>query len=142
MVARSLAVQIEALEMKSSKDLDGAFKAANRGHAKALIVLSNPLPLASRTQIGDMAVKRRLPMMSLYRAHVEAGGLISYGPDLPDMFRRCGVYVGRILGGASPGELPVERPVRFDLVVNMKTAKALGLTIPQSLLLRADEIIQ
>jgi len=141
-VARSLAVQIEALEMKSSKDLDGAFKAANRGHAKALIVLSNPLTLASRTQIGDMAVKRRLPMMSLYRAHVEAGGLISYGPDLPDMFRRCGVYVGRILGGASPGELPVERPVRFDLVVNMKTAKALGLTIPQSLLLRADEIIQ
>src|SRR2546426_3389939 len=106
-VARALAARMEVLEIKSSKDLDGAFKAANRGHAKALIVLSNPLPLASRTQIGDMAVKRRLPMMSLYRAHVEAGGLISYGPDLPDMFRRCCVVWGRVLGGAKPGGVSV-----------------------------------
>ncbi len=80
--------------------------------------------------------------MYLYRAHVDAGGLISYGPDLPDMFRRCGEYVGRILGGTKPSELPVERPVRFDLVLNMKTAKALGLTIPQALLLRADQVIE
>jgi putative tryptophan/tyrosine transport system substrate-binding protein len=142
MVARSLAVQTQALEMKSSKDLESAFEAANKGRATALIVLSNPLPLASRTQIGDMATKRRLPTMYLYRAHVDAGGLISYGPDLPDMFRRCGEYVGRILGGAKPSELPVERPVKFDLVINLKTANALGLTIPQSVLVRADEIIQ
>ena len=141
-VARSLAVQIEELEMKSSKDLDGAFKVANKRHARALIVLSNPLTLASRTQIGDIAVKRRLPTMYLYRAHVEAGGLISYGPDLPDMFRRCGVYVGRILGGAKPGELPVERPTKFELVINLKTAKALGLTIAPSVLGRADQIIE
>ena len=141
-VARSLAVQTQALEMKSSKDLESAFEAANKGHARALIVLSNPLTLASRTQIGDMAVKRRLPTMYLYRAHVDAGGLISYGPDLPDMFRRCGEYVGRILGGAKPSELPVERPVRFDLVLNLKTAKALSLTIPQSVLLRADQVIE
>jgi len=141
-VARSLAVQTQALEMKSSKDLESAFEAANKGHARALIVLSNPLTLAARTQIGDMAVKRRLPTMYLYRAHVDAGGLISYGPDLPDMFRRCGEYVGRILGGAKPSELPVERPVRFDLVLNLKTAKALGLTIPQTLLLRADQVIE
>jgi ABC-type uncharacterized transport system substrate-binding protein len=141
-VARSLAVQIEELEMKSSKDLDGAFKVADKGHARALIVLSNPLTLASRTQIGDIAVKRRLPTMYLYRAHVEAGGLISYGPDLPDMFRRCGVYVGRILGGAKPGELPVERPTKFELVINLRTAKALGLTIPPSVLGRADQIIE
>ncbi len=87
-------------------------------------------------------MKRRLPTMYLYRAHVDAGGLISYGPDLPDMFRRCGEYVGRILGGAKPSELPVERPVRFDLVLNLKTAKALGLTIPQTLLLRADQVIE
>ncbi|MGH7305470.1 MAG: ABC transporter substrate binding protein [Candidatus Rokuibacteriota bacterium] len=87
-------------------------------------------------------MKRRLPTMYLYRAHVEAGGLISYGPDLPDMFRRCGVYVGRILSGAKPSELPLERPVRFDLLINLKTAKALGLTIPQSLLLRADQVIE
>ena len=141
-VARSLAVQTQTLEMKSPKDLEGAFEAANKGHARALIVLSNPLTLASRTQIGGMAVKRRLPTMYLYRAHVEAGGLISYGPDLPDMFRRCGEYVGRVLGGAKPGELPVERPVRFDLVLNLKTAKVLGLTIPHSLLLRADQVIE
>jgi len=141
-VARSLAVQIQALEMKSPEDLGGAFEAANKGHAKALIVLSSPLTLLSRALIGDVAVKRRLPTMYLYRAHVEAGGLISYGPDLPDMFRRCGVYVGRILGGAKPGELPVERPVRFHLVINLKTAKTLGLTIPRSLLVRADQIIE
>jgi putative tryptophan/tyrosine transport system substrate-binding protein len=141
MVARSLAVQTQALEMKSSKDLESAFEAANKGRATALIVLSNPLTLASRTQIGDMATKRRLPTMYLYRAHVDAGGLISYGPDLPDMFRRCGEYVGRILGGAKPSELPVERPVKFDLVINLKTANALGLTIPQSVLVRADQII-
>src|SRR3989442_5103733 len=138
-VARSLAVQTQALEMKSSKDLESAFEAANKGHATALIVLSNPLTLASRTQIGGMATKRRLPTMYLYRAHVDAGGLISYGPDLPDMFRRCGEYVGRILGGAKPAELPVERPVRFDLVGNVKTAKTLGLTIPPSVLARADQ---
>ncbi len=141
-VARSLAVQTQALEMKSSKDLESAFEAANKGHATALIVLSNPLTLASRRQIGDMATKRRLPTMYLYRAHVDAGGLISYGPDLPDMFRRCGEYVGRILGGAKLAELPVERPVRFDLVVNLKTAKTLGLTIPPSVLARADQIIE
>jgi len=141
-VARSLAVQIQALEMKSPEDLGEAFEAANKGHAKALIVLSSPLTLRSRTLIGDIAVKRRLPTMYLYRAHVEAGGLISYGPDLPEMFRRCGGYVGRILGGVKPGELPVERPVRFDLVINLKTAKALGLTIPHSLLVRADQIIE
>jgi ABC-type uncharacterized transport system substrate-binding protein len=142
MVARSLAVQTQALEMKSSKDLESAFEAANKGRATALIVLSNPLTLASRAQIGDMATKRRLPTMYLYRAHVDAGGLISYGPDLPNMFRRCGEYVGRILGGAKPSALPVERPVKFDLVINLKTANALGLTIPQSVLVRADEIIQ
>ena len=141
-VARSLAVQIQALEMKSPEDVDRALDAANKGHAKALIVLSSPLTLLSRALIGDVAVKRRLPTMYLYRAHVEAGGLISYGPDLPDMFRRCGVYVGRILGGAKPGELPVERPVRFHLVINLKTAKTLGLTIPRSLLVRADQIIE
>ena len=142
MVARSLAVQIQALEMKSSKDLDGAFEMANKGHARALIVLSNPLTLASRALIGEIAVKRRLPTMYLYRAHVEAGGLISYGPDLPDMFRRCGVHVGRILGGAKAGELPLERPTKFEFVINLKTAKALGLTIPPSLLARADQVIE
>ena len=141
-VARLLAVQIQALEMKSSKDLKGALEATQKGYAEALIVLGNPLTLASRTLIGEIAVKQRLPTIYPVGAHVEAGGLISYGPDLPDMFRRCGVYVGRILGGAKPAELPVERPVRFNLVINLKTAKALGLTIPPSLRLRADQVIE
>ena len=80
--------------------------------------------------------------MYLYRAHVEGGGLLSYGPNLPDMFRRCGVYAARILGGAKPGDLPIERPTKFELVINLKTAKALGLTIPPSLLQRADQVIE
>jgi putative ABC transport system substrate-binding protein len=142
-VARSLAVETRAIEVvKSSQDLEAAFAAARSWHAGAVIVLSNPLTLAHRAQIAEIAVKQGLPTMYLYRAHVHAGGLISYGPDLPDMFRRCGTYVGRILGGAKPGDLPIERPARLDMVLNLKTAKALGLTIPESILVRADEVIE
>jgi putative ABC transport system substrate-binding protein len=141
-VARSLAVQIRAVDVKNATDLDGAFDTAKIWRADALIVLSNPLSLAYRTQIGDLAGKAGLPTMYLYRAHVDAGGLVSYGPDLPDMFRRCGVYVGRILGGTKPADLPIERPARFELVVNLKIAKALGITIPETILLRADEVIE
>jgi CheY-like chemotaxis protein len=106
--------------------------------ADALIVLSNPLNLAYRTRIGELAARAGLPTIYLYRAHVDAGGLVSYGPDLPDMFRRCGVYVSQILGGAKPADLPIERPARFELVVNLRTAKALGITIPEIVLVRAD----
>ena len=141
-VARSLAVQIRAVDVKNATDLDGAFDTAKIWRADALIVLSNPLSLAYRRQIGDLAGKAGLPTMYLYRAHVDAGGLVSYGPDLPDMFRRCGVYVGRILGGTKPADLPIERPARFELVVNLKIAKALGITIPETILLRADEVIE
>jgi putative tryptophan/tyrosine transport system substrate-binding protein len=100
-VARSLEMQIRAVDVRNATDLDGAFDTAKNWRADALIVLSNPLSLAYRTRIGDLAEKAGLPSIYLYRAHVDAGGLISYGPDLPDMFRRCGVYVGRILGGTS-----------------------------------------
>jgi len=141
-VARSLAVQIRAVDVKNATDLDGAFDTAKIWRADALIVLSNPLSLAYRRQIGDLAGKAGLPTMYLYRAHVDAGGLVSYGPDLPDMFRRCGVYVGRILAGTKPADLPIERPARFELVVNLKIAKALGITIPETILLRADEVIE
>jgi putative ABC transport system substrate-binding protein len=141
-VARSLAVQIRAVDVKNATDLDGAFDTAKIWRADALIVLSNPLSLAYRRQIGDLAGKAGLPTMYLYRAHVDAGGLVSYGPDLPDMFRRCGVYVGRILGVTKPADLPIERPARFELVVNLKIAKALGITIPETILLRADEVIE
>jgi putative ABC transport system substrate-binding protein len=140
-VARPLALQIRAVDVKTATDLNDAFDTAKDWRADALIVLSNPLSLAYRTQIGAFAEKARLPTIYLYRAHVDAGGLISYGPDLPDMFRRCGVYVGRILGGTKPADLPIERPARFELVVNLKIAKALGMTIPEAILLRADEVI-
>jgi putative ABC transport system substrate-binding protein len=141
-VAGPLALQIRAVDVKNATDLNDAFNTAKDWRADALIVLSNPLSLAYRTQIGVFAEKAGLPTIYLYRAHVDAGGLVSYGPDLPDMFRRCGVYVGRILGGTKPADLPIERPARFELVVNLKIAKALGITIPETILLRADEVIE
>jgi putative ABC transport system substrate-binding protein len=141
-VARSLAVQTRAVEVKNATDLDSAFDTAKNWRADNLIVLSNPLSLAYRARIGELAEKAGLPTIYLYRAHVDAGGLISYGPDLPDMFRRCGVYVGRILGGTKPADLPIERPARFELVVNLKIAKALRITIPETILVRADEVIE
>jgi putative ABC transport system substrate-binding protein len=141
-VAGPLSVDIRAVDVKNAIDLDNAFHAAKNWHADALIVLSNPLSLAHRTGIANLAEKASLPSIYLYRAHVDAGGLISYGPDLPDMFRRCGGYVGRILGGTKPADLPIERPARFDLVVNLKTAKALGISIPETVLVRADTVLE
>ena len=141
-VARSLALQTQAVESKSATNLDSAFDAAKKWGADAFIVLSNPLSLAYRTRIGELAAKAGLPTIYLYRAHVDAGGLVSYGPDLPDMFRRCGGYVARILGGTKPADLPIERPARFEMVVNLKTAKAIGITIPETVLVRADEVIE
>ena len=141
-VAQSLAVQTRAVELTSATDLDGALDTARSWRADALIVLSNPLSLAYRARIGELAAKAGLPTIYLYRAHVDAGGLVSYGPDLPDMFRRCGAYAGRILGGTKPADLPIERPARFELVVNLKIAKALGITIPETILVRADEVIE
>jgi putative ABC transport system substrate-binding protein len=141
-VAQSLALQTQAVELKDAANLEGAFESAKNWGADALIVLSNPLTLAYRTRIAELAAKARLPTIYLYRAHVHAGGLISYGPDLPDMFRRAGGYVGRILGGTKPADLPIERPVRFEMVVNLRTAKSLGITIPEMLLVRADEVIE
>jgi putative ABC transport system substrate-binding protein len=141
-VARSLALETHALELKNAANLDGAFNEAKDWGADALIVLSNPLSLAYRTRVGELAAKADLPTIYLYRAHADAGGLISYGPDLPDMFRRCGGYVARILGGTRPADLPIERPARFEMVVNLKAAKALGITIPETILVRADEVIE
>jgi putative ABC transport system substrate-binding protein len=141
-VAQSLAVQTRAVELTNAADLDGALDTARSWRADALIVLSNPLSLAHRARIAGLAAKAGLPTIYLYRAHVDAGGLISYGPDLPDMFRRCGAYAGRILGGTKPADLPIERPARFELVVNLKVAKALGITIPETILVRADEVIE
>jgi putative tryptophan/tyrosine transport system substrate-binding protein len=141
-VAQSLLMQTQVVEMRNATDLDDAFNTAVNWRADAVIVLSNPLNLAYRARIAEVAAKAGLPTIYLYRAHVGAGGLLSYGPDLPDMFRRCGVYVGRILGGTKPADLPIERPARFELVVNLKTAKGLRITVPEIILVRTDEVIE
>jgi len=140
--ARSFAIETQAIEWKNATSLDSAFEAVRDWRANSLIVLSNPLNLAHRARIEELAAKASLPTISLYRPHVSAGGLISYGPDLPDMFRRCGEYVGRILGGTKPADLPIERPTRFELVVNLKTAKALAIAVPETILTRADEVFE
>jgi putative ABC transport system substrate-binding protein len=141
-VARSLGLQTRAIEFKASTSLESVFATAKGWRADALIVLSNPLNLANRTRIAELAASGSLPTIYLYRAHVDAGGLVSYGPDLPDMFRRCGGYVARILGGATPADLPIERPARFELVVNLRTARTLGITIPEIILARAEEVVE
>ena len=135
-------IQIRTLELRDAKDIDGAFKTATTWRAGGLIVLGSPLSLLHRARVADLALKFRLPTMFGYRPHVEAGGLMSYGPTLADMFRRCGVYVGKILHGANPADLPIERPARFELIINQQTASALGIRIPQSILVRADRVIE
>jgi len=122
--------------------LAGAFGAATRDRAGALIVLPDPMFLTHRTRIADLAAKSRLPAIYYDRDYVEAGGLMSYGANIADMYRRAATYVDKILKGAKPADLPVEQPTKFELVINLKTAKALGLTVPQSILIRADHVIQ
>ena len=140
--ARTLAVRIQALEARRPADFDTAFQAATRERARALIVLSSPLVFIHNSQIADLARKNRLATISIWKEFVGAGGLLAYGVDLRDLHWRCAAYVAKILKGARPGELPVERPARFELFVNLKTAKALGLMIPQPVLLRADQVIE
>jgi ABC-type uncharacterized transport system substrate-binding protein len=133
---------LQRQEVRAAKDFNGALEAARNGRARAVVLLSSPLVFNQRTQLGALAVEKRLAAVSMFVEFAEAGGLMAYGPSLREAFRRCGAYVGRILQGAKPGELPVERPERFELAINLKTAKALGITVPHSLLLRADQVIQ
>jgi len=123
-------------------DLDAAFVAMKRARTDAVILGENARFIAYRRRIADLAVMHRLPMMVAAKEYVEAGGLISYGTDFPDLFRRAATYVDKILKGTKPADLPIEQPTKFELAINLKTAKALGLTIPPSLLQRADEVIQ
>jgi putative ABC transport system substrate-binding protein len=142
MAARPLGVQIQSLEVRSPDDLENAFRAAVNARADALIVVSFGFVQNQQERIVNLASKNRLPVMYTLSEFVRVGGLMSYATDGPDRVRRVAIYVDRILKGTKPADLPVEQPTRFELVINMKTAKALGLTIPQSVLLRADEIIQ
>jgi putative ABC transport system substrate-binding protein len=128
--------------VKAAEEFEAAFEAVVRQRPDALFIIADQFLLAHRTHIVDSAARRNLPAMYPNRGFVDAGGLISYAANDPAMFRSAAIYVDKILKGAKPGDLPVEQPTQFELVINLKTAKALGLTLPQSLLLRADEVIQ
>ena len=140
--ARSLGVQLQLLEARGPNDFEGAFASMARERAGALLVVPDGVFGLHRAQLQDFTAKSRLPAMYGLREHPEAGGLMSYAVDLRDSFRRSATYVDKILKGAKPGDLPIQQPTKFELVINLKTAKALGLTIPPAVLARADEIIQ
>jgi putative ABC transport system substrate-binding protein len=136
-------IELHVLEIRSAGELDHALGAGVKDRSRALVQLSSPLfdtSLAKR--IADFTMTHRLPAISMFRRFAEAGGLMSYGPDQPEYYKRLSVYIDKILKGAKPGDLPIEQPTQFELVINLKTAKALGLTIPQSLLQRADQVIE
>jgi putative ABC transport system substrate-binding protein len=128
--------------VRTAAELEGAFAAMARARAQAVLVLIGPIFFAERQRVAELAIKHRLPTMSTLKEVAEAGGLMSYGPNQEDLYRRGAIYVDKILKGAKPADLPVEQPTKFELVINLKTAKALGLTIPPSLLQRADQVIE
>jgi putative tryptophan/tyrosine transport system substrate-binding protein len=139
--ARALGLDVATLEIRRAQDIAPAFETL-KGRADALYVCPDGLVSTNRTRINTLALGERLPVMHGYREYVEAGGLMSYGPNYPDLFRRAADYVDKILHGAKPGDIPVEQPTKFDLIVNLTTAKALHLDIPPTLLARADEVIE
>ena len=141
-VAPSLAIELSFVGARTPEEIDPAFSAVSRAHAQALYVIGDPFFFAHRMTISNLALKARLPGIYGSRQFVDAGGLMSYGTDSGDSFRRSAKYVDKILKGAKPSDLPVEQPTKFEFVVNLKTARALGITIPQSILLRADEVIE
>jgi putative ABC transport system substrate-binding protein len=141
--ARRLGVEVQLVGVQTPNELDGAFAAMKKERADGLLVHRDPVFHADfRKRILELAAEHRLPAIYRYVEAIQAGGLMGYGPNTSDMWRRAATYVDKILKGAKPADLPVEQPTRFELVINMKTAKALGLTMPQSLLLRADHVIQ
>jgi len=140
--ARTLGLQLQTLEVRGPEDFDAAFHAAARSAAQAVVMIQSSLYATYRAKLASVALKTRLPTMSGETGFAQDGGLMNYGPNIPDSWRRAASYVDKILKGAKPGDLPIEQPTKFELVINLKTAKALGLTIPPSLLARADEVIQ
>jgi putative tryptophan/tyrosine transport system substrate-binding protein len=140
--ARAMGIQLNSIAVRSRWDLDRAFEEAMLGQVDALIAVEDYVTVTARARIVEFAAMSKLPVIYGLREFVEAGGLIAYGTDRRDLFRRAATYVHRILQGASPGDLPVEQPTKFELVINLKTARAIGLTIPPSLLARADQVIE
>jgi putative ABC transport system substrate-binding protein len=140
--ARSLGLHVQMFEARQLGDFDAAFAAMVKERAGALLVAGDPMFFVHRERLAGLALKTRLPSMSTQWQWVDAGGLVSYAPSFPDQWRRAATYVDKILRGAKPGDLPIEQPTRFELVINLKTAKALGLAIPPALLHRADEVIE
>jgi putative tryptophan/tyrosine transport system substrate-binding protein len=140
--ARALGVRLQFVEARGPADFDRAFADMTRARADALTVLGSAMFANERRRVVDLAAKNRLPGVYGFREYVDAGGLMAYGPNVADLFQRAATYADKILKGAKPGDLPVEQPTKFELVLNLKTAKALGLTIPQSVLVRADQVIE
>ena len=138
----SLGLQLQALDVRSPDAFDGAFRAMTAERAQAILVLADPITFAHRRRLADLAIRHRMPMMGSLRDYAEAGSLMSYWADTTDVYRRTASYVDRILKGAKPGDLPIEQPMTFELVVNLKTAKALGLTIPPSIMVQATRVIE
>jgi putative ABC transport system substrate-binding protein len=141
-VARALGIEVQSLQVRTSNDFESAFKAAMTQRVHAIIILQNALINARGPRIVELATKNRLPTMFGERVHVESGGLMSYAPNSAELFRRAATYVDKILKGANPGDLPVEQPTKFELVINLKAAKQIGLTIPPNVLARADRVIR
>ena len=139
---RALGLQAEIMEVRLPDDFEAAMEGAGARHVEAGILLSSPLVFNSAKRIGELALAKRLPLISLFDLFPKFGGLISYGPYVAELFRRCGDYVAKILHGAKPSDLPIQRPEKFDLVINLKTAEALGIIVPPLLLATADEVIE
>jgi putative ABC transport system substrate-binding protein len=142
LAAEAFQVQLQYLDVRDPKDIETAFRAANRARADALLVLGNPTLNAHRKQVVGLAVKNRLPVTYSRPEFIDAGGLMYYGTNYNDLFRRAATYVDKILKGAKPADIPVEQPTKFELAINLKTAKQIGLTIPPSVLARADKVIK
>ncbi|MBI2180678.1 MAG: ABC transporter substrate-binding protein [Deltaproteobacteria bacterium] len=140
--ARAFKVHLQHLEVGSLKDIEMAFREARKGRADAVLVLASPIIESQRTQVADLAIKNRLPTMFWASEHVEVGGLMSYGANVVDMYRRAAVFVDKILKGTKPTDLPVEQPMRFEFIVNLKTANQIGLTIQPNVLVRANRVIR
>jgi putative ABC transport system substrate-binding protein len=140
--ARKLAIKVFFADVRKASDIEGAFATMSRSRAEALLILGGTLTWTTRRQIADLAVRYRLPGIHVFREYAETGLLLTYGVNVVAQFRRAAIYVDKILKGAKPADLPVEEPTKFELVINLKIAKALGLTIPQTVRLRADHVIE